>query len=259
MMKTIILAGGLGTRLAEETGVRPKPMVEIGDKPILWHIMNIYGTQGFNNFIVALGYKGEMIKKYFYQYSALDADLKIDLGSGICEKINSLPVNWKIELINTGLNTLTGGRIKRLKSYVNGETFIVTYGDGVANIDLKALLAFHRAHGKLATVTAVKPPSRFGKITTKGGSVKNFSEKSMDGDDWINGGFYVFEPGIFDYIQDDLMSLEREPMERLTREGQLMAFQHQGFWHMMDTLPEKLYLESLWNSGNAPWMETLSE
>ena len=253
-MKTIILAGGLGTRLAEETVIRPKPMVEIGGKPIVWHLMQIYGNQGFNEFIVALGYKGELIKKYFLDYYTSNTDLKIDLSTGdyIARPENSL--NWIVNLINTGYATQTGGRIKRLKDLIGGETFLATYADGLANIDLHALLAFHRSHGKLATVTTVHPPSRFGKIIMHGEQVTKFSEKPKDGDGWINGGYYVFEPEVLEYIDGDATMLEREPMERLANDGQLMAYRHEGFWQMMDTLQEKILLENLWNNGDAPWM-----
>lgn len=256
-MKTIILAGGLGTRLAEETVVRPKPMVEIGGRPILWHLMNIYGMQGFDEFVIALGYKGDLIKKYFMDYYALHADLTVNLKDGKNTNRSGGNLSWMIDLIDTGYETQTGGRIKRLKNLIDGQTFMATYADGLAKIDLHALLAFHRSHGKLATVTTVHPPSRFGKIVMDGDRVTKFSEKPKEGDGWINGGYYVFEPEVLDYIDGDLTVLEREPLERLAAEGQLMAYRHEGFWQMMDTLQEKLFLENLWNNRNAPWMETV--
>jgi glucose-1-phosphate cytidylyltransferase len=252
-MKTVILAGGLGTRLAEETIIRPKPMVEIGGRPILWHLMNIYGSQGFGEFVVALGYKGEMVKKYFLDYHALRADLTVDVARGTHVAHSVGQPNWTVDLVDTGDATQTGGRIKRLKQLIGGQTFMATYADGLAQIDLRALLAFHRSHGKLATVTAVHPPSRFGKIVMDGDVVQQFAEKPRDGDAWINGGYYVFEPQVLDYIDGDVTTLEREPMERLAQERQLMAFRHEGFWQMMDTLQERNLLEELWASGRAPW------
>ena len=252
-MKTVILAGGMGTRLAEETITRPKPMVEIGGNPILWHLMNIYGAQGFNDFVIALGYKGELIKKYFIDYYPLHGNLSVDLSHGAYSAHASGQPKWKIDLIDTGAPTQTGGRIKRLKDLIGGETFMVTYADGLARIDLHALLSFHRSHGKLATVTAVHPPSRFGKIILDGNLVQQFAEKPASGDGWINGGFYVFEPQVLDYIDGDSTALERQPMERLAKEGQLAAYKHDGFWQMMDNLQEKNLLEELWASGNAPW------
>ena len=252
-MKVIILAGGRGTRLQEETAVKPKPMVEIGGKPILWHIMNIYSAHGFNEFIIAVGYKGEVIKQYFKDFYIYNSDLIVDLSSGKVECINPKSPPWKVMIVDTGLETMTGGRILRLKKFVEGETFMVTYGDGVADIDINKLLQFHRSHGKYATVTAVRPPARFGELKLNGRRVVKFSEKPQTGEGWINGGFFVFEPEVFNYLKDDSTVLEREPLERLAEDGQLYAYIHEGFWHPMDTLRDKLLLENLWNSGKAPW------
>jgi glucose-1-phosphate cytidylyltransferase len=253
-MKVAILAGGLGSRLSEETVLKPKPMVEIGDHPILWHILKIYAHQGLRDFVIALGYKGEVIKRYFVDYCALHSDLKVQLGSGRVDYLGGgHPEDWNVELIDTGMATNTGGRIKRLQRYVGPSTFCLTWGDGVADIDLRALLAFHRAHGKLATVTAVRPPARFGRIELEGDRVVEFSEKPQLGEGWINGAFFVLEPQIFDYIAGDQTPWEKEPMERLARDGQLMAYRHEGFWQCMDTLRDKALLESLWAKGNAPW------
>lgn len=252
-MKVVILAGGMGTRLAEETTIRPKPMVEIGEKPILWHLMNIYAEYGFQEFIIALGYKGEVIKEYFLNLYAFNGDITIDLADGKHNVHHRKRPDWRVHLIDTGRDTQTGGRIKRLQSMISNETFMATYADGLARIDLDALLAFHRSHGKLATMTAVHPPSRFGKLVIEGDFVRNFMEKPQESKEWINGGFFVFEPGILEYIAGDEISLEREPMEQLARDGQLVAYRHTGFWQMMDTIQEKRFLEELWVSGNPPW------
>jgi len=248
-----LLAGGLGTRLSEETSVRPKPMVEIGGKPILWHIMGIYSAHSFKEFVIALGYKGELIKEYFLNFYSLNNDLTVDLATGNCEVHRRRPTDWLVHLLDTGLDTQTGGRIRRCRDQVGQETFMASYGDGVGDVDLKALLEFHRSHGKLATVTAVNPPSRFGDLVVDGPRVVQFSEKPQTHEGFISGGFFVFEPEVFDYIDGDSTALEREPMSRLAAEGQLMAFKHTGFWQPMDTLREKRYLETLWQEGTAPW------
>lgn len=253
-MKTIILAGGLGTRLAEETVVKPKPMVEVGGKPILWHLMNIYGAHGFHEFIVALGYKGEVIKEYFLNFHALNANLSVDLRTGHHTAQHQAPVPWNVHLVDTGLQTQTGGRIKRLGSWLgDDETFFLTYGDGLGDVDLEALLAFHRRHGKLATITAVRPPARFGGLVLDGDRVTRFAEKPQTGEGWINGGFFVLDRRVLDYIEGDATLWELEPLERLSQEGHLQAYRHEGFWQPMDTLREKHLLESLWESGKAPW------
>jgi glucose-1-phosphate cytidylyltransferase len=252
-IKTVILAGGLGTRLAEETNVRPKPMVEIGGKPILWHIMNVYAAHGYEEFVVALGYKGEVIKDYFRNFYAQQNDISIDLASGEATYLTSEQPSWKVHLINTGAATQTGGRIKRLQPILGDATFFVTYGDGLANVDVSELLRFHRAHGRIATVTAVHPPTRFGKLVLDKDLVVSFAEKPHVASEWINGGFFVFEPDVFDYIQGDETALEREPLEELVARGELVAYRHNAFWQSMDTLREKQLLEELWRTGSAPW------
>jgi glucose-1-phosphate cytidylyltransferase len=252
-MKVAILAGGQGTRLAEETDVRPKPMVEIGGRPILWHIMMHYSNYGFRDFVVALGYKGEYIKRFMLDYGLAECDLTVQLGSGDVLRHGNRRPNWTVDLIDTGSDTQTGGRIKRLQPYVDNQTFMLTWGDGVSNVNLKDLLAFHRSHGKLATVTAVRPPARFGCMIFEGDRVREFSEKPQASEGWINGAFFVLEPGIFDYVDGDQTAWEKDPMERLAREGQLMAYRHTGFWQCMDTIRDKRLLENLWDSNNAPW------
>ena len=252
-MKVVILAGGMGTRLAEETHLIPKPMVEIGEKPIMWHLMNTYADSGFKEFVIALGYKGKVIKDYFLDYHVLNGDITVNLGDGISKAHPAKHSDWIIHLIDTGLKTMTGGRIKRLKKFIGNETFMVTYADGLANVDINALLKFHREHGKLATVTTVPPPSRFGKLEIENNKVISFNEKPKENEGLINGGFFVFEPGIFDYIEGDETSLEREPLEKIAKDGQLMAYHHKGFWQMMDTVHEKQLLEKLYKSGKTPW------
>lgn len=253
-MKVAILAGGVGTRLVEETEIKPKPMVEIGGQPILWHIMKHYDHYGFNEFVIALGYRGEVIKRYMVEYCSLAGNLTVNLGSGQVDVHDDSPrVNWQVELVDTGQATLTGGRIKRLAPYVGNETFMLTWGDGVSDVNLKDLLAFHKRHGKLATLTAVRPPARFGKLDLEGDRVANFEEKPQLGEGWINGAFFVLEPKVMEYIEGDTTQWEYEPLERLSAEGQLMAYRHDGFWQCMDTLRDKRLLESFWEKGNAPW------
>jgi glucose-1-phosphate cytidylyltransferase len=252
-MKIAILAGGVGSRLSEETVVKPKPMVEVGGRPILWHIMMHYSQFGHDEFVLGLGYKGEHIKKYFVDFCSIESNLKVDVGSGTVERQANNHPRWKVELIDTGIATMTGGRIKRLAPYLGNETFMLTWGDGVSNVDLHELLKFHRSHGKLATVTAVRPPARFGHMTFDGDRVLEFSEKPQAAEGWINGAFFVLEPQIFDFIAGDETQWEKEPMERLSREGQLMAYRHSDFWQCMDTLRDRVLLESLWQKGNAPW------
>jgi glucose-1-phosphate cytidylyltransferase len=252
-MKVAILAGGLGSRLAEETDFRPKPMVEIGGRPILWHIMMHYAHYDFRDFVIGLGYKGEIIKKYMVDYCCLNRDLTVNTGTGRV-KMSGCPIeDWRVELIDTGIKTQTGGRIRRLAPHLEKETFMLTWGDGLSDIDLHKLLAFHRRHGKLATLTAVRPTARFGHLEMQGDQIVEFSEKPQTKEGWINGAFFVLEPGVFDYIDGDSTHWEKEPLERLARDGQLMAYRHAEFWQCMDTLREKRYLENLWDSEKAPW------
>ena len=253
-MKTIILAGGLGSRLSEETQLKPKPLVPIGPEPILWHIMNIFASQGLREFVVALGYRGELIKSYFERFYTLRNDLTINLASGETTiHDHGQHPDWLVHLVDTGRATMTGGRLKRLEPWVEGATFMMTYGDGVADIDLDALLRFHRNHGKLATVTAVRPPARFGSIVFEGDRVARFAEKTHASEGWINGGFFVLEPGVFSYVEGDQTLWEHQPLEALATAGELMAYRHEGFWQPMDTLREKQFLSELWESGKAPW------
>lgn len=251
--KVVILAGGLGTRLAEETEVKPKPMVEIGGRPIIWHIMKHYAHYGFNEFFIALGYKGNVIKRYFYDYYTFSRDMTVNLGTGEVDFHHQQSEDWRVHLIDTGLNTLTGGRVKRLQSWLQDGTFMVTYGDGVSNIDLKKLLAFHRSHGRMATVSAVRPPARYGGMLFDGDSVSKFTEKPQIGEGWINGGFLVCEPGVFDYLEGDQTNFEASTLEKLAVDGQLMAYRHDDFWQCMDNLRDYKLLESLWAEKNPPW------
>jgi glucose-1-phosphate cytidylyltransferase len=251
-VKTVILAGGLGTRLAEETDVTPKPMVEIGGSPILWHIMKIYAAAGFGEFVVALGYRAEVVKRYFLDYYHVRNDLTIG-GDGKIEVHDGEREDWLIDLIDTGNDTQTGGRIKRLEHQLGEGAFMLTYGDGVADVPCRKLVEFHRSHGKLATVTAVRPPARFGGLVFDGDLVTEFTEKPQIGEGWINGGFFVLEPEVIDYIDGDDTIWERDPLERLAADGQLVAYRHDGFWQPMDTLRDVRLLESLWQAGQAPW------
>ncbi len=252
-MKVGILAGGVGSRLSEETTVKPKPMVEIGDRPILWHIMRYYYEYGFDEFVVALGYRGEYIKRWFYDETNLASNLTVRSAAGTIEAHGQPPEDWTVELIETGLKTNTGGRIKRLIPYMGGETFMMTWGDGVGTVDLKDLLQFHRSHGKLATLTAVRPPARYGHLDLNGNQVVEFSEKPQASEGWINGAFFVLEPEVGNYIDGDDTLFEREPLQRLAAEGQLMAYHHDDFWACMDTLRDKVMLERLWASEKPPW------
>ena len=252
-MKCVILAGGFGTRLAEETEVRPKPMVEIGGRPILWHIMKHFAHHDVRDFTIALGYKGDVIKQFFLDYYALSNDLTVDLKSGRVDPRERHAEDWTVNLIDTGYDTHTGGRVRRLKAYLDGGTFMVTYGDGVSDVDVRALLDFHRRAGTIGTVTAVRPPARFGGLYFDGDRVTGFTEKPQAGEGWINGGFLVFEPGIFDYLTGDASSLESDALEKLAADGQLSAYRHDGFWQCMDTMRDKRQLESIWSSGRAPW------
>jgi glucose-1-phosphate cytidylyltransferase len=252
-MKVAILAGGLGSRLAEETETRPKPMVEIGGRPILWHVMKHYAHFDHRDFVIALGYKGEQIKRYMVDYCSVTGDLRVNTRDGTVMPYGEGPDDWSVELVDTGQGTATGGRIKRLAPYLRDETFLLTWGDGVSTVDLDALVAFHRSHGKLLTVTAVRPPARFGHIEIEGERVIEFSEKPQTGEGWINGAFFVCEPGVLDYIDGDDIQWEREPLERLAKDGELMAYRHRGFWQCMDTIRDKKLLEELWGNEQAPW------
>ncbi|WP_309091844.1 glucose-1-phosphate cytidylyltransferase [Phenylobacterium sp.] len=253
-MKTVILAGGLGTRISEESHLKPKPMIEVGGRPILWHIMKLYSHHGFNDFIVCLGYKGYVIKEYFANYVLHNADLTVDLDKGAIEYHATNHEPWRVTLVETGADTMTGGRLKRVARYLEpGEPFFFTYGDGLSDVDLRALADFHRGHGKAATITAVAPPGRYGALEIAAGRVERFTEKPPGDNALINGGFFVLQPEVVDRIAGDAMSWESEPLESLARDGQLMAYRHDGFWAAMDTLRDKNHLEALWASGEAPW------
>lgn len=252
-MKVGIIAGGKGTRLAEETQIKPKTMVEIGGRPILWHIMRHYAHYNNNDFVIALGYKGEVIKRYIVDYASLSSNLTVNLRSGNVSMDSAVDLDLNVELIDTGQETMTGGRIKRLQPYMGNETCMVTWSDAVSNIDLDALIAFHKSHGKLATLTAVRPPARFGHMVFEGDNITEFKEKPQTGEGWINGAYFVLEPGAFDYIEGDHTQFEHEPLANLAKDGQLMAFRHNEFWQCMDTLREKNILEQMWQTGDAPW------
>lgn len=253
-MKVVILAGGFGTRISEESVSRPKPMVEIGGKPILWHIMKLYSHHGFKDFIICLGYKGYMIKEYFSNYFLHMSDVTFDMANNSMEVHQKFAEPWKVTLVDTGADSMTGGRVKRVASYVGDGTFMLTYGDGVADVDVAAVVDFHKAHGRLATVTSTQPSGRFGALSLDStGKVTSFQEKPAGDGAWINGGFFVLEPQVFDRIDGDFTVFEKEPLEGLARDGELMAYRHSGFWQPMDTLRDKMQLEALWNSGKAPW------
>jgi glucose-1-phosphate cytidylyltransferase len=253
-MKVIILAGGFGTRLSEYTENIPKPMVTVGGRPILWHIMSRYAKYGFIDFQLALGYKAEVIKEYFLHYRSLNSDFTVDLGTGSVSSHQTDDVNWKVTLVQTGQESMTGGRVKRMQEYIGNEPFLLTYGDGVADINIDELVKFHKSHGKMVTVSAVHPGARFGELGMDKGLVTSFKEKPQMTQGWINGGFFVVEPEFFDFIEGDKTILEREPLEKVAAMGELMAYRHDGFWQCMDTKRDRDALEELWKSGNAPWM-----
>jgi glucose-1-phosphate cytidylyltransferase len=252
-MKVILLAGGYGTRLSEYTHTIPKPMVPVGGKPILWHIMKIYAHFGHKDFYVALGYKSEVVKEYFLHYKAINSDFQVDLATGNINPLNGGAIDWKVTLVDTGTETMTGGRVKRMKDLIGNEPFMLTYGDGLANVDLDALLAFHKSHGKMVTMTAVHPAARFGELDLHDGVVRSFKEKPQLGQGWINGGYFLIEPEFFDLIDNDSIMLEREPMEKLVELDQLRAYKHEGFWQCMDTKRDHELLEDLWAKGNPVW------
>lgn len=252
-MKVVILAGGLGSRLSEYTEMLPKPMVKVGDRPILWHIMKTYAAFGHKDFYLALGYKAEVVKEYFLNYRSLNADFTIDLGSGSITSHKADEVDWRVTLVDTGLNSMTGGRVRRMRDLIGSERFLLTYGDGVADINLDELIRFHQSHGRMVTVSAVRPSARFGELELQEGQVISFKEKPQAGEGWINGGYFVVEPSFFDLIEDDATVLEREPLERAAKMGELMAFTHAGYWQCMDTKRDRDALEALWQSGKAPW------
>ena len=253
-MKVVILAGGFGTRISEESHLKPKPMIEIGERPILWHIMKYYSQFGFHEFVICLGYKQYVVKEFFADYFLHTSDVTFDLANNQMEVHNNYSEPWKVTLVDTGLHTMTGGRIKRIRDYVGGETFMLTYGDGVADVDIAALLAFHKKHGKIATITAVNVGQKFGVLDVDGdNNINAFREKNDDDGSLINGGFMVMEPGVFDYIEGDATVFDKKPLEDLARDGQLMAYKHNGFWKCMDTQRDKMQLEEMWSKGEAPW------
>jgi glucose-1-phosphate cytidylyltransferase len=253
-MKVVILAGGFGTRISEESHLKPKPMIEIGERPILWHIMKIYSHYGFNDFIICLGYKGYFIKEYFAHYFLHEADVTFDFSESNRQTIhNHFAEPWKVTLVNTGFETMTGGRVKRIQPYIPNEPFMLTYGDGVADIDIQKLVDFHKSHGKLATVTSTQPSGRFGALALNENQVVSFQEKPKGDSSWVNAGFFVMEPKVFDFLESDQTILEREPLEKLAQIGELMTFKHSGFWQPMDTMRDKNLLDNLWQTGKAPW------
>ncbi|MBF0380665.1 MAG: glucose-1-phosphate cytidylyltransferase [Magnetococcales bacterium] len=253
-MKTVILCGGLGTRLSEETHLKPKPMVEIGDRPMLWHIMKIYEKFGFNEFVLALGYKGEVIKDFFINYHSRTSEVTVHLSSGAVDYANSTAEDWHVSMVDTGLKSMTGGRLRRLAPYLGKNRFMMTYGDGLSSVDINSLIQFHKSHGKTATVTAVRPMARFGGLVLDGNKIADFKEKPQTGEGWINGGFFVFEPSIFNYLHSDSDILEGEAFTNLVNDGELMAYKHPGFWHCMDTVRERNNLEVMWKSGKPQWV-----
>ena len=252
-MKAVILAGGLGTRLSEETGLRPKPMIEVGGKPVLWHLLKIYSAHGINEFVICLGYKGYLVKEYFANYFLHMSDVTFDLARNRMDVHHRHAEPWRVTLVDTGEHTQTGGRLKRAAEYLEDDAFCFTYGDGLSDVDISASVAFHRQHGRMATVCAVQPPGRFGALEFKGDFITRFQEKPSGDGSWVNGGFFVLSPQVIDHIDDDSCIWEREPLEALAREGQLVAYRHHGFWQPMDTLRDKMKLEELWQSGDAPW------
>jgi glucose-1-phosphate cytidylyltransferase len=252
-MKVAILAGGLGSRISEETVSRPKPMVEIGGRPMLWHVMKLYSSRGFNHFVIAVGYKGEVIKRWFADQAELGGNLRIRMQDNRVEVTASDCEDWVVDVVETGPSTQTGGRIRRLQPYLGDERFMLTWGDGVSDVDLSALIAFHEGHGRMATLTAVRPPARYGHLQFEGDRIIEFTEKPQIGEGWVNGAFFVLEPGVFDYIAGDATVWEQEPLEGLAKDGELMAYRHSGFWQCMDTLRDRKLLESLWNDGDPPW------
>ena len=252
-MKCVILAGGFGTRITEETNLKPKPMIEIGGMPILWHIMKIYSTYGINDFIICCGYKGYVIKEYFANYFLHMSDVTFDMKQNKMEVHRKFAEDWKVTLVDTGLDTMTGGRLKRVKNFLENETFCFTYGDGLSDVNIKDLINFHRNQKTLVTLTTIQPPGKFGALNIKNNKISTFREKPLGDGNWVNGGYFILEPQVFDYIEGDSTIWEREPLEKLSQEGKLSAYKHRGFWHPMDTLYDKNQLEQMWNSGKSPW------